>query len=165
MCAGQGHDVAGALGGHRRRSDVTGLLVELDPVNVEAAQLRLRDAGLDGVTAVAGDAARLDAYEAAAPADLVVVCGVFGNIADSDVRRTIEALPVLAARGATVVWTRHRRQPDLTGEIRRWFEASDFVELDFTSPGPDSFAVGTHRFTGEPRTWQGDEQPLFRFLR
>jgi hypothetical protein len=36
MCAGQGHDVLGALPGHPRRGDVTARLVELDPRNTEA---------------------------------------------------------------------------------------------------------------------------------
>jgi hypothetical protein len=31
MCAGQGHDVLGALPDHPRRGDVTARLVELDP--------------------------------------------------------------------------------------------------------------------------------------
>lgn len=165
VCAGQGHDVVGALGGHRRGRDVSGLLVELDEENVAAARRGLQRAGLAGVVAVAGDAGRLDAYASAVPADLVLVCGVFGNISVPDVRRTIDALPMLVAAGGTVVWTRHRREPDLTPMIRKWFSGLGFVEIGFASPGPDRFAGGTHRFDGEPRAFKADDAPLFTFQR
>ena len=32
---------------------------------------------------------------------------------------TVRALPTLCAPGATVIWTRHRRPPDLTADVRR----------------------------------------------
>jgi hypothetical protein len=38
----------------------------------------------------------------------VLVCGVYGNIPEADVHRTIETLPQFCARNATVIWTRHR---------------------------------------------------------
>lgn len=66
-----------------------------------------------------GDAAQSDAYVGAVPADLVLLCGIFGNVSDADVRRTIEAAPQLCAPRAEVIWTRHRRDPDLTPSIRR----------------------------------------------
>lgn len=163
MCAGQGHDLIGALRDHDRRDDVTGLLVELDSGNVAAAQGRLTDAGLSGVRAVRGDAGRLRAYTDAAPAHLILVCGVFGNVSDQDVHGTISALPMLLGAGGTVVWTRHRRAPDLTDRIRAWFQDSDFDEESFDSPGPGGFSVGRHRFRGTPRTLVDEGRPLFSF--
>lgn len=163
MCAGQGHDVVGALRRHRRRGDLDGLLVERDEVKVAAARHGLQEAGLSGVTAVVGDAAKLAAYSIAAPADLLLVCGVFGNISDEDVQQTIAALPMLAHPGATMIWTRHRRAPDLTEAIRGWLETSGFAEVDFSSPGPDRFAVGTHRFVGDPPPFVPAAAPLFTF--
>ena len=161
MCAGQGHDVVGALGGHARRDDVSGLLVELDPHNVEVAAEALAAAGLRGVRAVEGDAGSSASYVDAVPAQLLLVCGVFGNVPDGDVQRTVRALPGLAAEGATVIWTRHRRAPDLTPAIRRWFSDAGFEELAFTSPGADSFAVGTHRLAVDPLPFRA--APLFAF--
>ena len=38
MCAGQGHDLIGALDGHPRAADVRARLVELHPRNCEAAR-------------------------------------------------------------------------------------------------------------------------------
>jgi hypothetical protein len=98
------------------------------------------------------------------PANLVLVCGVFGNVTDADVERTIHALPALCAARATVVWTRHRRAPDLTPAIRRWFAEAGFDELGFDSPGPGRFAVGAHQFVGEPRPLPDPPRRLFTFV-
>lgn len=164
VCAGQGHDLLDVLSG---RDDVDGLtarLVELDPVNVAAARRRAESAP-DGVEVdvVEGDAALVAAYEGAVPADLVLMCGVFGNISDDDVRRTIGLLPMLCASGATVVWTRHRREPDLTSSIRAWLAEAEFDEVDFVSPGVDNWSVGVHVFRGRPRALDRDAV-MFRFL-
>lgn len=67
------------------------------------------------------DAGITDAYLGAVPAQIVVVCGVFGNITASDVQATVAAPPSLCAHGALVVWTRHRMSPDLAAAIRSWF--------------------------------------------
>lgn len=144
MCAGDGRDVIGALSDHPRRSDVRGLLVELDATLAQRARAAAGTAGLE-VAVREVDAGRATAYEGGVPADLVLVCGVFGNIADVDVEGTIRALPSLCADGARVIWTRHRRPPDLTPAIRRWFAEVGFAELAF-EPVPDSPAtVGAHR--------------------
>ena len=70
------------------------------------------------------DAGRTDAYVDAVPAQIVLACGLFGNISEEDIQRTVLSLPMLCARGATVIWTRHRRPPDLTPVIRAWFSDS-----------------------------------------
>ncbi|MDT7537400.1 MAG: hypothetical protein QOI82_985 [Actinomycetota bacterium] len=164
ICAGQAHDVVGALRDHPRRDDVTGLLVELDPDNVSAANHALRDAGITGVRAVVGDAGNTASYEGVVPADLVLACGVFGNISDDDVRRTVATLPSLCATGATVIWTRHRRDPDLTFAIRGWFEQAGFEESAFSSPGSDRYAVGVHRLTASLVPFRSGVR-LFEFVR
>ncbi len=87
MCAGQGHDLIGALTGHERRGDVTARLVELDEHNVLLACRAAQDAGLNGVQVVTGDASLTNSYLGAVPADLVLVCGVFGNTRQGSSRR------------------------------------------------------------------------------
>lgn len=149
VCAGQGHDVIGVLSEHPRRGDVTARLVELDAQNVALARAAARAAGLDAVEAVAGDASMTDAYLGAVPADVVLVCGVFGNIAAADVTATIEHLLQLCAPRATVIWTRHRRAPDLVPHIRATFTACGFEEVAFAEAPP--FGVGTNRLLAEPR--------------
>jgi hypothetical protein len=145
-CAGEGRDLLGALVGHPRAADVQGRLVELD------GQLATRAAAKapPGIEVVCADAGSTDAYIGAMPADLVLLCGVFGNISDRDVEGTIRALPTLCASGATVIWTRHRRPPDLTIDIRRWFTTVGFEPVAFDAPAAFEWSVGVHRFVGTP---------------
>ena len=100
----------------------------------------------------------------AVPADLVIACGVFGNISDRDVEATVRAMPSLCSQGGTVIWTRHRYAPDLTPAIRRWFAEVGFAEQAFTSPGVDSFAVGVHRLD-EPGVTLSVGRQLFTLTR
>jgi hypothetical protein len=149
VCAGQGQDLIGVLTGHPRRDDVSARLVELDQASVEYARTTAREAGLERIAVIAGDASLGDAYAGAVPADLVLLCGVFGNISERDVENAVAHLPELCAPAATVVWTRHRNPPDLTPRIRAWLAAAGFEELAFDDAPP--YAVGAHRFAGEPR--------------
>jgi hypothetical protein len=163
LCSGQGRDVIEVLADHARRTDVTARLVEADPRLVDDARDLARRAGVDGLQLVCGDASTTSACEGMAPAAVVLVCGVFGNIADADIRATIGELPHLCAAGATVIWTRHRRPPDLTPSIRSWFAEHDFAEVAFDTEPGSMFGVGTHRFTGRPRPWRPDRR-LFTFV-
>ncbi|MGH3498816.1 MAG: SAM-dependent methyltransferase [Nocardioidaceae bacterium] len=148
-CAGRGLDLIPELAGRRDAARFRATLVEYDSDNAAMAAELARAAGLD-VAVRERDAGVTDAYTGAVPADLVLLCGVFGNVSDEDVRRTVAAAPQLCARGATVIWTRHRRAPDLTPAIRRWLTDAGFEERAFDSPGPDAFSVGVHRLVGEP---------------
>lgn len=152
VCAGQGNDLVGVLA---RRSDadrVRAELIEKDPRNVAVARERVAAAGLAGITVTCADAGDFAAYRAAVPADLVLLAGVLGNISDQDVRATITALPRLCAPGATVIWTRTRRVPDLTPAVRGWFAGAGFTELAFHAPAEVLFSVGVHRFDGLPES-------------
>lgn len=151
MCAGQGRDLIGALRSHPRAADVAARLVEADPHNAATAGDSARAAHLVGVTAVLGDAGVASAYAGMVPADLALVCGVFGNISADDIEATIRHLPELLADGGTVVWTRHLRPPDLTPQVRRWFAEAGFDEIGFDRPEGDLFSVGSHRLTVPPR--------------
>jgi hypothetical protein len=149
-CAGQAHDVVRALREHPRGDECRGRLVELDSSNAAVARESLRREGLDRLEVVESDAGITDVYEGATPANVVLFCGIFGNITDADVESAVRGVPQLCARGAEVIWTRHRNSPDLTPQIRRWFEDSGFEEVTFDSPSNLSFAVGTHRLVRTP---------------
>lgn len=167
MCAGQGHDVLGAAATHRRGRDLVGRLVELDEVNAAAAAARATELGLTGrfgIEVVAADAGTTDAYEGAVPADLVVACGIFGNVSVGDMERTIRELPGLCAPGARVVWTRHPREPGVLPSIERWFEDAGFDGSIVTVDPGQAFAVGLHRLVGEPAPFVSG-RPLFTFIR
>ncbi len=125
MCAGQGRDLIGVLATHPRGRDVTARLVELDPRNAATAREAAVASGLPGVEVVTGDAALTDAYAGLVPADLVLACGVFGNITDEDIERTISCCAQLcvAEQGFDLLWL---SDPEVSN------------------------AVGAHRFAGEP---------------
>jgi hypothetical protein len=163
MCAGQGRDLLGVLCEHPRRADVVARLVELDERNVDVARNAAADLHLIGVDVVQADAGTTAAYVGAVPADIVLACGVFGNISDDDIARTVAALPTLCAPGATVIWTRHRRPPDLTPSIRAWFEEAGFTEVAFDGPTDTVFGVGVHRLVADPRP-PAHHRRLFTFV-
>ena len=162
LCAGQGRDLLHVLPGHRRAQDVRARLVELDPRNVDLAAKVARSAGLHGVEAIAADAALLDHYDGMAPAELVLICGVFGNIVDRDIERTIDACTQLCATGGRVIWTRNRRSPDRVPLICEWFETRGF-EREWVTEPDEHQAVGVHRFTGRPEPLQLGRS-LFTFV-
>ncbi|WP_328748393.1 class I SAM-dependent methyltransferase [Streptomyces sp. NBC_00285] len=151
LCAGQGRDLFGVLPAHPRRADVRARLVELDPANVAAATESARATGLDGVDILTGDAALLDHYADLVPADLVLLCGVFGNITDADIERTVEACRQLCRSGGRVIWTRHRKSPDRVPQVCEWFEQRGFTREWLTEAEPDQVqSVGVHRFDADP---------------
>lgn len=126
-------------------------LVELDPRNVDVAAEAARCAGLHGVEVIAADAALLDHYEGMVPADVMLICGVFGNIVDRDIERTIDACAQLCRAGGRVVWTRNRKTPGRVPLICDWFEERGFEREWVTAPDVLQ-AVGVHRFTGRPQS-------------
>lgn len=162
LCAGDGRDLLGAAADHPRRPDIVAHLVELDPALVGAARRDAARIGLDA-RVVEGDAARTATIAGAVPADLVLLCGIFGNVSDDDVQTTIAAVPMLCRPGATVLWTRHRWPPDLTPAVRAGFDRVGATALAFESPGPGGFAVGAERFGGAPQALDPD-LTLFRFV-
>jgi hypothetical protein len=163
VCAGQGHDLLGVLATRADAHRVHATLLEYDESNVSAAQTAIIKAGLRNVTVRHVDAGDLTAYKGAVPTDLVLMAGVFGNISDADVRRTIAALPQLCAPDATVIWTRTRREPDLTPRIRRWLQTAAFAEQAFHAPPDVMYSVGVHQFNGAPRPLAAHGS-LFQFL-
>ena len=149
LCAGRADDLIGVLRDYPHADLVRARLVELDPGNVDAMSASARAAGLE-LEVVQGDAAQPSFYEGFVPADVVLLCGVLGNISTPDVRSMIASLPQLCRTGATVIWTRSRRPPDLTPRVRRWFAAAGFSELAFVAPADTLFSVGAARFDGRP---------------
>jgi len=162
VCAGQGRDLLEVLADHPRRDDVHARLVELDPRNTAAAQQIAHDAGLRGIEVVTGDASLTDHYADLAPADLVLLCGVFGNIVDEDIERTIDFATRVTKTGGTVFWTRGRHEPDRFPLVVQWFEERGFERLWLSEPDV-SYGVGAHRFTADPQPFEGGVQ-LFDFV-
>jgi hypothetical protein len=163
LCAGQGHDVIGVLPGHPLRHHVSAVLVEADPRNAELARRRAAVAGLDQVQVRQADASLPETFADALPADVLLLCGIFGNVSDTDIEATTAAAPALCAQGATVIWTRHRQPPDLTPRIRARFTDAGFAEVAFEHLDARALAaVGVGRLRHAPRAAL-PAGPLFTF--
>ncbi len=159
LCAGQGRDLLEVLRDHPRATDVRARLVELDPELAAWA----RERAPEQVEVITGDASLTDQYDGFVPAELVLLCGIFGNITSADIQRTIAAAPQFCRTGATVIWTRHREDPDLVPSICDWFEAHEFERV-WVSDKEAGFGVGVHRYTGVPQP-PVKGQSLFSFVR
>jgi hypothetical protein len=164
LCAGQGHDVLGVLPAHPRGPDVSAVLVEYNAQNAALARRGAEQAGLPQVQVREADAARVANYADALPADVLLLCGIFGNVSDADIQRTAQTARALCAPGATVIWTRNRRAPDLTPQIRAWFQASGFDEVAFDVPDEalPGISVGVGRLAVTPPAWL-PAGPVFTF--
>lgn len=165
MCAGKGLDVIPVLAESEHRHDTEALLVELTPQIASVAEASARAAGLDRVRVLCADAAVTANYADAVPADIILACGIFGNIVDADVEFTVKHLPMFAAPGATVIWTRGRLGGhDLAPTIRHWFEEAGFEELAFDAPEDYHYRVGANRLIRAPDRFDAS-LTLFRFFR
>jgi SAM-dependent methyltransferase len=164
ICGGQGRDLAGALAEHPRRGDVRGRLVELDADNTTAATRNLDSAGLSAIEVVTGDASVSDAYAGLAPADVVVISGLFGHIDDDDHQSLVGFLPRLLRPGGRVVWTFTRLRPERVDPLRRRYADAGLEELAFDLLDGDRylFTVGANVNRNEARAFE-DGQKLFDF--
>jgi hypothetical protein len=150
MCAGQARDVVTVGRRHRRGADICGRLVELDPRNAQGARDAIAEATLSGLEVLETDAGLSDAYVGAAPADVVLACGIFGNITDDEVERTVRNLPSLCAPDAWVIWTRAPREDGILRTIEEWFVAAGFDSVGLVVGEGDLFGAGAVRFRGSP---------------
>ncbi len=91
------------------------------------------------------DAGDPSAFTDVLPVDLLLLCGIFGNISAADIRVTVGAVPAMLAAGGTVIWTRGRYQgTDLRPVVRGWFTDAGLTELTFDGE-PEPFGVGVAR--------------------
>jgi hypothetical protein len=169
MCSGDGRDTLPVLAA--ARAEVDAVLVELDPELAESARRTARDLGLPRVEVRTADAGTTDSYRGAGPADVLLACGVFGNVTDADLATTVSTLPSLLASGGRVIWTRGRRVPrdptgydgDPSGLVRAVFAGAGFEEVDFVRPDDADFRVGVHRWPG-PAAPHRDGVRMFGFV-
>ena len=163
LCAGQGRDVIGVVRDHPRRDNVDAVLVEADARLAAAARSAIDDAGLGAqVSVIEADAGITTNLRKGAPADVLLLCGIFGNVTDDDVEYTVRKAATLCSEGATVLWTRHTAPPDLTVRIRQWFAESGFVEVGIEAPEEWRYGVGALRLGDEPVAFPADLR-LFSF--
>lgn len=158
ICAGDGRDILSVLQSHPRAGDVSGRLVEWDQRLVD----RARASAPPAIEIVCGDAGNSDAYGGAVPVNLLLCCGVFGNITESDIRNTINSWPMLCARQATVIWTRGAFDHDLRPQIREWVKSTGFEELSFDGEN-EKYGVGVAKMIRDSEPYRKGVQ-FFRFV-
>ena len=146
MCAGDGRDLLGVLQTHPR-----GRCVGAARRAGSRLAERARASAPATIEVLCSDAGNSDAYEGIAPVNLLLCCGVFGNITDADIQNTIGSWSMLCASEATVIWTRHTREPDLTPQIRQWVRRTGFEELSFDA-GNEKYGIGVAKMVraGKP---------------
>ena len=167
LCAGDGRDVLQVLAQRDDSSRIQITLLELHPVLAQRARDFAAASGLANVTVRTGDAGNSTAYAGAVPADLVIMIGIFGNISDDDVRRTIMTAPQLCRPGAALLWSRATSPDDGNSLVRSTLPAAGFVELDyreFDSGEEERAALGSARYDGPPQSLITGQQ-LFTFVR
>ncbi len=146
-CAGEGRDLLGVLADHPRAADVTARLVELDP-ELAATAAAHAPPGRRSRLRRRVDDERVRGRGSGRPGARV------RRLRQRHRRRRrttrCDRSPTLCAPGATVIWTRHRRPPDLTIDVRRWFAEAAFEEIAFIGSDDFLFGVGAHRLTGPP---------------
>ncbi len=163
LCAGDGRDLLPELA-KRPDLDPEVLLVELDPALAHDARRRAADLGLGRVGVVQADAGLLASFADGLPADLLLLCGIFGNVVDEDIRTTLCAVPGMVGPGGFVLWTRGWFEDvDLRPAVRRWSQDAGLAEIAYDG-APAHYGVGLYRVAPG-----GDAGPLparlFTFVR
>ena len=175
VCSGDGRDLVGVLTNRPDSDRVSAVLVELHPVLAQQARDAAIGAGLTQIEVRTADASNPDAYDGAAPADLVLLVGILGNIADADVWRLIDFVPRLCSPGATLIWSRGRHFTrelpgvtigDLNDKVRARFAEGGFTETAYDTHDTSGFpALGVVQYEGSGTNDPPEPGPLFTFLR
>lgn len=163
LCAGEGRDLIPELAVRPRLSPQT-LLVEANAHLADAARAHAAAAGLAHVHVRCADAGRVASFEDALPVDLLLLCGIFGNVPDDDIRRTLAAVPAMLRSGGILIWTRGNCGPeDRRPAVRRWVAGAGLEELSFDGdPEPYGVGVACRRGSGAAGTLP---ERLFTFVR
>jgi hypothetical protein len=162
LCSGDGRDLLPELANCGQET-AGAVLVEQDESLAQDARATAGTLGLGQVKVVTGDAGDTATFAFALPVDLLMLCGIFGNVSERDIAATIDATPRMLRPGATVIWTRGSSEPDLRPVIRRRFRDAGFRELAFDSE-PRGFGVGVAQLAA-PVSDRSMPRRLFTFTR
>ena len=102
--------------------------------------------------------------------DLLLLCGIFGNIPLAEIEATVAASPSMLHPGGFVVWTRGgpnlhgENEPGLRPWVRSLFTANGFEEVSFAG-GSAPYGVGVARLAQAPGPRRAVPEQLFAFTR
>lgn len=164
LCAGDGRDVLPVLAATPEGRRPPALLIEQDERLGMAAQRRAAEHGVTTANVLVGDAGDPRTFVDQLPVDLLLLCGIFGNVSTEDVRTMIAALPAVLSPGGFVIWTRGPSDPDLRPMIRAWFDEPPLGEVSFDG-GDAPYGVGVARLTGPVVEAVALPDRLFSFVR
>lgn len=163
LCAGTGRDVIPELALRPHLSPET-LLVEANAELADVARAAAVSAELANVSVRCADAGRLGSFADVLPVDLLLVCGIFGNVSDRDIRRTLRAATAMLRPGGRVIWTRGSfGDDDLRPSVRRWVADARLEELAYDGD-PEPHGVGLARWDGPAASGAALPERLFTFL-
>jgi hypothetical protein len=164
LCAGDGRDVIPVLAARSAPSSVSALLVERDEELARRAVQSASSSGLGTVEVRCADAGDPTSFNDVLPVDVLLLCGIFGNLEHRRVEDMINVLPHLLAANGCVIWTRGASDPDRRPELRSWFRAAGLAEISFDG-APETFGVGVNRLVSrQPATRRQRHSHLFSFV-
>ena len=85
------------------------------------------------------------------PADLVLLCGVWGHVPVSDRKELVRALASICKAGGLVIWTRGVRKGMIRlRQIQSLFAAPLWQQVRANLTPDKNWAIVTHRYCGPP---------------
>jgi hypothetical protein len=166
LCAGDGRDVIGVLSSHPRRFDVTAWLVESNWNSVAIGVRHAASAGLEkSVNFLCGDATLNVTYKNIAPAEIVLLCGVWGHVAANQRALLVDGIASLCKFEGAVIWTRGL-VPKMSRllEIQSHFAGLAWNKVRLSTTPDQKWAIATYRYSG-PLHQVSNSGRLFRFQR
>ena len=163
LCSGDGRDLLPMLA-EVGQETASAILVEQDATLAQHARMAAFKLGLDHVTVLTRDAGKTEHLTFALPVDLLLLCGIFGNISEQDIALTVAASPAMLRPGGTMIWTRGSTEPDLRPTIRQRIANAGLCETVFDSE-PEGFGVGMANKPPHPSRDPPLPPRLFTFLR
>jgi hypothetical protein len=163
LCAGDGRDLIPVLADRPPALRPRATIVELDATLSAAARRQAAEASVV-VTVIVGDAGLPDTWRDVPPVDLLMLCGIFGNVSQDDIHATVDATPALLTPGGAVIWTRGHRPgaADLRPRVRQWFAEAGLEELAYDEEDV-GYGVGVHRVAA-PAAAGAVPERLFSFV-
>jgi hypothetical protein len=147
LCAGEARDVVPVLAARRDGDRIAAVLVELDQGLAGRAEAEVRSAHLPRVEIRRADAGDPASFRDVVPVDVLMLCGIFGNVEHEAVRTIAQAVPAMVRAGGFVIWTRGADATiDRRPEVRRWFIELGMPEASFDGH-PETYGVGVNRIT------------------
>jgi hypothetical protein len=152
LFAGDGRDVLGVINTHPRRSDVLATFIEQSSPAVASGFRRAAELGLASATTFLNkDATEYEAVQGITPANIILLCGVWGHVPHDDRAQLIQAVTSLCTPNGRLIWTRGISKGIAKLEqIEGLFARTQWEKVQIRITPGNQWAVATYRFLGTP---------------